>query len=443
MLRLGAVALLSCGGPSAPAVPPRDLDVPEPPVAVKLQPVAKPVVKPPVQPERVRLSLPDQNPAVFGEGFKSYQVRDEERIWPTPRVDKGSGQGPEKDRHIGCLDRRARVVVKSLGPKTRDCQWMELEPRGWICARGEPSTLPPGDITAPALWMPNYDGRVYKDADDVRAHGGYIPAMAPEIVRSFKQKFAVEIDGTKYLATTAGELVPAKAVPKYWGDEIAGVALDDSIKLPVAWTWNHDNYQKPTPVRAEPSRRAAIVRTVPLRSRIAVLEERDGFARIADHEWIARRDLRIARVSTPPAEVTGDAAWVDVSINEQTLVLYRGTTPLRATLVSTGRKKYPTPPGVYRVKKKTLVTEFKSPRPDLIEYHIKDVAWAMHFTDLHAMHGAWWNRGFGANVSLGCVDIPSADIRVIFDAMEPKMVPGWWQTVATPEHPGSVLRIRR
>lgn len=438
VLRLGAVALVSCGGPSASTVP-RDLDV-----ASQASPIAVPAIapakaaKPPTTTSRVisKLALPAQDPAVFGEGFQSFQVRDEEYIFAEPRRDE--------KHHVGYLDRRARVVVKSLGSKTSDCQWMELAPRGWICARGEPSKLPPGDQTAPALWMPGYDGRVFKDADDVRANGGHVTAMAPEIVRSFKTKFAVEIDGKKYLQTTAGELVPATAVPKYWGDEIAGTPLDESIKLPVAWTWNHDNYTKPTPVRAAPSRKAAVVRTLPLRSRIAVLEERDGFVRFADNEWVARRDLRIARVATPPAEVTGtDEPWVDVAVGEQTLVFYRGTTPQRATLVSTGRKKYPTPPGVYRVLKKTLVTEFKSPRPDLIEYHIKDVAWAMHFTGLHAMHGAWWNHGFGANVSLGCVDIPSADIRVIFDQMEPKMVPGWWQTGATPDNPGSVIRIRR
>ncbi len=438
MLRLSAVALVSCGGQSASTVPLRDLDV-----ASQASPIAVPAIapsasKPTVEAPRVisKLALPAQDPVVFGEGFQSFQVRDEEYVFAEPRRDEKS--------HVGYLNRRARVVVKRLGSKATDCQWMELAPRGWICARGEPSTLPPGEQTAPALWMPGYDGRVFKDAADVRAGGGHVTAMAPEIVRSFKTKFAVEIDGKKFLQTTAGELVPATAVPKYWGDEIAGTPLDDSIKLPVAWTWNHGNYTKPTPVRAEPSHKAAVTRTLPLRSRIAVLEEREGFVRVADNEWVSRRDLRIARIAKPPAEVTGtDEPWVDVAVGEQTLVLYRGTTPLRATLVSTGRKKYPTPPGIYRVLKKTLVTEFKSPRPDLIEYHIKDVAWAMHFTGLHAMHGAWWNRGFGANVSLGCVDIPSADIRVIFDQMEPKMVPGWWQTGATADNPGSVIRIRR
>ena len=439
-LGAAAIALSSCGSAPDKIAVPHDLDVaelrPTPPRAVLKTLVAtspKPAAKPIARPSKI--VLPEQSATGFGDGFPSYQVRDEERIFATPR-------SSDKE-HVGYLNSRARVVVKSLGTKTSDCQWMELEPRGWICARGEPSALPPGDETTPALWMPKYDGRVFKDEDDVRANGGYVPTKAPEIVRSFKNKFALEIDRKKFLRTTAGELVPANAVPKYWGDEVAGVAVEGTLKLPVAWTWNHDDYKKPTPVRAERARQGKVVREIALRSRVDVLEEIDGWARIGDDEWIARRDLRIARVATPPTEVTGtDEPWVDVVINEQTIVLYRGTTPIRATLVSTGRQKYPTPPGLYRVKKKTMVTEFKSPRPDLIEYHIKDVAWAMHFTDLHAMHGAWWNRGFGANVSLGCVDIPSADIRVIYEHMEPKMVPGWWQTVATADNPGSVIRIR-
>jgi len=32
---------------------------------------------------------------------------------------------------------------------------------------------------------------------------------------------------------------------------------------------------------------------------------------------------------------------------------------------------------------------------------------------------------------------------VIFEHAEPKMVPGWWQTAATPENPGSLIRVRR
>jgi hypothetical protein len=441
-----AIALLSvCGGAADKTAVPRDLDITDAPKPAQVTNTTIAAAQKPAIIERVvhapeKLPVPVQNPAAFGDEFKSFYVRDEERIFSTPKIEK------DHTNQIGYLNSRTRVAVKSLGEKERDCQWLELEPRGWVCARGEPSKLAPGDITAPALWMPGYDGRVFRDEADVRANGGYIPPQAPEIVRSFKQKFAVELAGKKYLKTTAGELVPLSAVPKYWGDETAGVPLEGAgaHELPVAWTWNHADYKKPTAVRAAPNRRAKVVRELALRSQIDVLEEKDGWARIGDDEWISRRDLRIARVAAPPPEVTGDdEPWVDVVINEQTLVLYRGKTPLRATLVSTGRKKYPTPPGIYRVTKKTLVTEFKSPRPDLIEYHIKDVAWAMHFTDLHAMHGAWWNKGFGANVSLGCVDIPAADIRHVFEHMEPKMVPGWWQTGATPETPGSVIRIRR
>jgi hypothetical protein len=176
---------------------------------------------------------------------------------------------------------------------------------------------------------------------------------------------------------------------------------------------------------------------------VAILEEKGRWMRIGDDEWIERLDLRIARPVAPPPEVTGaDEVWVDVSLNEQTLVLYRGTTPIHASLVSTGKRDFETPPGTFRVRKKTTVTEFKSPRPDLAEYHIKDVAWALHFTEVHAIHGAWWHRGFGANVSMGCVNLPSYDMRAVYEAVEPKMVPGWWTTKATPDHPGSVVRVR-
>jgi lipoprotein-anchoring transpeptidase ErfK/SrfK len=110
--------------------------------------------------------------------------------------------------------------------------------------------------------------------------------------------------------------------------------------------------------------------------------------------------------------------------------------------VATGRPKHNTPTGIFRIQKKTTVTEFRSPRPDIIDYRIKDVAWAMHLNDIYAIHGAWWTRGFGANTSLGCVDMPAADIRTVFEHVEPRTVTGWWQVNATPDRQGSVVRIR-
>jgi lipoprotein-anchoring transpeptidase ErfK/SrfK len=255
----------------------------------------------------------------------------------------------------------------------------------------------------------------------------------------------ITVDKKQFMMTADGEYVAWNAVPRYWGDEYAGVALEGpkSAKLPVAWTWFHETHEKPTPVHAGPTRTAKVVRSLPLRARVDVLAEEGKWIRIGNDEWVAREDLKIIRgPAEPPPEVTGaDEVWVDVVLTAQSLILYRGKTPIRAVLVSTGREKYPTPTGLYRILKKTPLAQFNSPRPDLVKYSIDDVGWAMHTSDVYAMHGAWWNRGFGIPISLGCVDVPATDIKVIYEMTEPKVPPGWWSVVAKKDK-GSVVRIR-
>jgi lipoprotein-anchoring transpeptidase ErfK/SrfK len=340
---------------------------------------------------------------------------------------------------IGVLHAGTRVGVASLGPRAGDCRWLQLDPRGWVCTKAEPSALPPtGEL--PSLWAPGYDGRVFGDIDDAVVGTGHVLDDAPAVVRSAAPD--ITVDGQPFLRTGDGDIVPACAVPRYWGGEFSGVLLEPGV-LPVGWTWSHEAWQQPTPVFAEPSPTAARVRELPPRSSFVVVAEQRDWVRIGDGEWLPRADVRIARDSEPPAELgSADAVWIDVSLAEQTLVLYRGRTPLRATLVSTGRPGFGTPTGVFHIASKTAVTHFDSPRPDLVEYHIDDVAWVMHINELYAVHGAWWNHRFGAPVSLGCVDVPAADIRAIYDTVEPRVPPGWWQVIATADHPGSIVRIR-
>jgi hypothetical protein len=372
----------------------------------------------------------------LGDEFPSFQIKDGEEV---------RAEASDESEQLGYLLRGTRVAVKTLGSETKECRWMEIEPMGWICARGEAVKKDPSAEKYPRLWNYGYDGRVFRDEDDVKANGGYIPALAPDMVRPWPIK-PITVDKKQFMKTAGGELVPWSAVPRYWGDEYAGVSLEGpkAAKLPVAWTWFHETHEKPTPVHEGPSRSSKVLRKLDLRTRVDVLAEEGKWIRIGTDEWVAREDLKIIRgPAEPPPEVTGaDEVWVDVVLTAQSLVLYRGKTPIRAVLVSTGREKYPTPPGTFRILKKTPLAQFNSPRPDLIKYSIDDVGWAMHTSDVYAMHGAWWNRGFGIPISLGCVDVPATDIRVIYEMTEPKVPPGWWSVNATKEHPGSVVRIR-
>ena len=373
----------------------------------------------------------------FGAKYKSFYLSKTADIYTEP---------DRESEELGTIRAGEQVWISQLGEKeSRGCQWMEVAPSGWTCAVGKPSVEPPTDANYPSVWANGYDGRIFRDEADVLANGGYIPDVPPAVHRPYPRK-TVKIGSKDYLYTVDGELVPASAVPRYWGDEFFGVSLEgpDAVTLPVGWTWEHDAWKKPTPVYAEPSRDAEVVRKLALRTMVQVLEENKKWVRIGDGEWIEKRDVKVARATTDlPEEVTGDdEVWVDLVLAEQSLILYRGTTPIHATLAATGRPKFPTPTGLFRIQKKTAKTSFSSPRPDVIAYNIGDVAWVMKLSGPYAMHGAWWTRGFGRRTSLGCVDIPAKDIRVIYEHTEPQVPPGWWQKFPTAENPGSVVRIR-
>ena len=373
---------------------------------------------------------------LLGDGMRSFRLRRGARVYPEP--DKSLD-------HIGYVSGYTRVAVRDKGAQTRRCQWLAIEPRGWICAHGKPSERSPSKTKHPVLWKRGYDGRVYRDEADVLAGGGYVPKRPPIPQRPWPRKY-VKIGKKKFLRTFSGDLVPAHAVPRYWGDEFVGVNLDapGAPKLPIAWSWNRHGWKKPVKVYAEPSWRAKLVRRAPLRTQFEVQEETKRWVRVGDDEWVAKRDLRIARQADPPPEVTGsDEIWIDVVIRQQTLVMYRGTKPILATLVSTGRYKFATPTGQWRITKKTAKASFNSPRPEVIRYSIQDVAWVMYIHGPYALHGSWWNRAFGKNTSLGCIDIPAADIRTIYETVSPRVPDGWWQVYSSEDEPGSIVRVRR
>jgi hypothetical protein len=430
----GLAVVLGCGpahDAQSPANSP-DLLPPTDGVAEELALLDVPAMAPPSE----QVLPPPVSP--YGIKYKSFYMKKKAYVYA--EADRESPQ-------IGTIRRGEHIWVSQLGEKDRKgCRWMEVSPGGWMCAVGKPSVEPIANQVYPSLWKSGYDGRVFRDEADVLADGGYIPTTPPAIHRPYPRT-TVKIGSRKYLYTVDGELVPAYAVPRYWGDEFYGVSLQDDseLKLPLGWTWYHDTWKKPTPVYAEPSRDAEKVGELSLRTLVDVLEEDGKWVKIADGQWLEKRDVKVARTATDlPEEVTGDdEVWVDVVLAEQTMIMYRGKTPIHATLAATGRAKFPTPPGVFRIQKKVAKTSFASPRPDVIAYNISDVAWVMKLSGPYAMHGAWWTRGFGRRTSLGCVDLPAKDIKVVFETTEPKIHAGWWEVYPTEENPGSVVRIRK
>jgi hypothetical protein len=158
--------------------------------------------------------------------------------------------------------------------------------------------------------------------------------------------FEAESDGLKrrFAATVDLRLVPATKVKPDTGSPFHGVELSDKLPMPFAWVVPDDakSYHL---IKGSDEARAD--ETIPKRAIVPLT----GKARIEAGEryyqtrkdptvWLRARDLAIAAPPPSlPAVAEAGKKWIDISIVQQTLVLYEGKKPVYATMVSTGRDK--------------------------------------------------------------------------------------------------------
>jgi hypothetical protein len=163
---------------------------------------------------------------------------------------------------------------------------------------------------------------------------------------------------------------------------------------------------------------------------------------IGENRFVSRKHARLIQKVSRPIEARHDATWVDVDIDEQVVVLYKGDVPIFATLGSSGIDSDPTPTGIYRVTRKKRQTTMKSDRAEDQTYAVS-VPWPTYFYDGYAFHAAYWHNAFGKKKSHGCVNLAPKDALFIYEQLEPRLPPGW---VAIYGHDsiqsGSVVQIR-
>ncbi len=154
-------------------------------------------------------------------------------------------------------------------------------------------------------------------------------------------------------------------------------------------------------------------------------------------QWLKSAELSTAaKASKLPAWASRKAKWIDISIVNQTLVLWEGDVPVFATLVSTGRdgmgdpqKTLSTPMGTFRVYQKHVTTTMDSSVADH-EFELRDVPWVMYFKGGYALHAAYWHDDFGHVRSHGCVNMSPIDARRAFMWSAPD-VPEHWHAAYT------------
>jgi hypothetical protein len=115
----------------------------------------------------------------------------------------------------------------------------------------------------------------------------------------------------------------------------------------------------------------------------------------------------IIRPGAPPAgPVQGAAKTILVSIGQQALWAFEGSTVVLSSYVSTGKPRFDTPTGLYYVNSKLPVQDMAGVIGGE-SYNVPAVPDVMYFTNRgHAIHGTYWHTNFGNVMSHGCVNLP-------------------------------------
>jgi hypothetical protein len=263
----------------------------------------------------------------------------------------------------------------------------------------------------------------------------------PEIVRRFIDRgFFIAGAGmrargeNKFVRTVRGSFVRLSDLVPRRGTQFKGVTLDATHKLPVAWAVRAAHSFIPA-LDADAGTQFvsdASSRSFERLSRVPWLKrERIGdrlFHKLDDGQYLKTWYLAVAETVARPKGVQADEPWVHVNLEQQTLVAYRGDTPIYATLVSTGIAGHETKPGLFSIRSKHVTTSMSDIGPDTsqdMRYSIDDVPWTQYFSGSIALHGAFWHAGFGLPHSHGCVNLSPIDAHWLFDHTWPQVDEGW------------------
>jgi lipoprotein-anchoring transpeptidase ErfK/SrfK len=191
---------------------------------------------------------------------------------------------------------------------------------------------------------------------------------------SFVGAFMTSSEGLerRFAVTVDLRLVPTTKVKPDTGSPFHGIELGPNATFPFAWVVAEGAHayrlikDKDEAKSGEDLPRRAIV---PLSGKARIKQGERFYQTQKDKTvWVRAADLAVVdrAPSLPEAAEKGDK-WIDISITEQTLVLYEGKRPVYATLVSTGRDRLgdpkttlSTPRGTFRLQSKHVAAAMDS-----------------------------------------------------------------------------------
>ncbi|MGZ6098839.1 MAG: L,D-transpeptidase [Myxococcaceae bacterium] len=137
---------------------------------------------------------------------------------------------------------------------------------------------------------------------------------------------------------------------------------------------------------------------------------------------LPRDAVRLSHAHTRPGGIGPQERWVHVDLFEQVLTAYEGDHLVFATLVSTGKRGWETPIGIFRIWLKLRHGAMRGRRA---AYLVEEVPHSLFFGEETALHGANWHDRFGTAVSHGCINLSPADAAWLFRWAPPELPEGW------------------
>lgn len=255
-------------------------------------------------------------------------------------------------------------------------------------------------------------------------------------------------EGRVFGLTTELDLIPLDRTSVVVPSELTGVVLSEDEDLPVAIVTDGQlAYYEVTDngeldkVGVHPKRTLLNIRAEKKRlGGVGYWETSEGYLLPAAGVKV------IERRTSFPSVATGSRKWIDVSINEQTLVAYTGEKAEFATLVSTGAgglgdpEKVPsTIQGTFMIHDKHVSTTMDGDDDKSDSFNLQDVPFVQYFHKGYALHGTYWHDDFGRPRSHGCVNLSPKDAAWLFEWTDPH-VPDDWHTVLNKER-GTVVNV--
>lgn len=424
----------------------------------KPAPTPAPSPAPPPEPQPAPTTQPD-----FPEWTRSLELTRTVGV----RLEPG-----DDGKRIGTIAVDTRVAWdRTQQAKGCDKPWVQIEPKGWICADYvKPSKQPPYGQEVPHLErgeiVPGTYGKVtgagavtYTLAKPAKkSKKASKDAAEPKLVEdqpilgslNVREWDEVTFAGKAYwkISQKDPEYVLESEVSRHQPSNYGGTRLGDDIgwAVPIAYVWPRGGmvaaytYAKPT---------GGAMRELTARTPVPVLETATDKAgkiiayRIGDAEWMQAADVHVFTPLPPPPLLQPGERWIDVDLDAQILVAFEGTTPVYSTLVSSGAKETPTETGLYRIWLKESEADMKGLNGE-DPYSVATVPWTEFFSPEKglALHTAYWHDQFGHSRSHGCVNLAPRDARWLYFWSDPQVPPGWTSAVGVVELPGSVVRIR-